>query len=129
MSGFARTIQASQPVPPAGKNAPDSSHIGSKNTLMIAWYAWLEFMRHAREAFRNRHRSELKRHIRHTGGKMIRNRRGTGATGTLVAYEEMNRLVSNALGGLDRRERTAWKNRVKDGVGSVESCGRQEGKT
>jgi hypothetical protein len=86
----------------------------------------LEFMRHAREAFRIRHRSELKRHIRRTGGKMVRNRRGTGASGTLVAYEEMNRLVSNALGGLDKREQTAWRSVARDSAGAAARHGRQE---
>ena len=69
----------------------------------------LEFMRHAREAFRDRYMSDLKRHMRRNGKKMTPNRQGTGATGTLVAYEEMNRLISNALSGLGKRERTAWR--------------------
>jgi len=64
--------------------------------------------------------------LRRTGKKMNRNRRGSGTTGTLVAYEELNRLVSNALGGLDRREQTAWKNRVKGGAGAAARGGRKE---
>ena len=35
-SGLARITQLSQPDSPAGKNAPDKSHIGIRNTLMIA---------------------------------------------------------------------------------------------
>ena len=36
VSGFSRTTQASQPESGAGKNEPDSSHIGNRKTLMMA---------------------------------------------------------------------------------------------
>lgn len=92
-----------------------------KRFLMIGIMG-LEFMRHAREEFRSRHMPELKRHMRRTGKKMNRNRRGSGTTGVLVAYQEMNRLVSNALGGLDRREATAWRKEaaIRSGAATAE---------
>lgn len=98
-----------------------------RKRFVTAGIMGLEFMRHAREVFRNRHLPELKGHMRRTSRKMIRNRCGTGATGTLVAYEEMNRLVSNALGELGKRERTAWrKAESKRGGAATTVRGRDE---
>lgn len=69
--------------------------------------------------FRSRHLPGLQRHMRQRGLKMKRNRRGTGPAGTFVAYEELNRLVADALWNLSKRERRAWERR---------DCGRGVGK-
>ena len=61
--------------------------------------------------FRSRHLPDLQRHMRQRGLKMKRNRRGTGPAGTFVAYEELNRLVADALWNLSKRERRAWERR------------------
>jgi hypothetical protein len=64
--------------------------------------------RHGEDRFRARHLPEMKRQFQRDGIKMRRNRRGVGPTGTMVAYAELNRLVSDALWGLARRERAVW---------------------
>ncbi|MCB1470665.1 MAG: hypothetical protein KDK08_26725 [Rhizobiaceae bacterium] len=69
----------------------------------------LLFRQHSERVNRSIHLPELKRQFRMDGRKMTRNRRGGGANGTFVAYERLNRVVSDALWGLAKRERTAWK--------------------
>lgn len=59
--------------------------------------------------FRSLHLPDLRRHMRQRGLKMRRNRRGTGPVGTFVAYEELNRLVADALWNLSKREKRAWE--------------------
>lgn len=69
----------------------------------------LTVRRNAEKEFRSSILPEMKRQFRREGKKMRRDRRGAGSKGTLVAYEELNRLVSDALWSLAKRERTAWE--------------------
>lgn len=68
----------------------------------------LMFRQYAEKESRSSHLPELKRQFRRDGRKMRRNRRGSGTTDTLVAYEKLNRVVSAALWNLSKREKTAW---------------------
>lgn len=66
----------------------------------------LQIREDAREELRALEMPRIRRWHRMYGGKMKpRERAGSGAYGTMIAYEELTRMVERALAGLERRVR------------------------
>ncbi|MFD1912273.1 hypothetical protein [Halodurantibacterium flavum] len=69
-----------------------------------------------RQTYRKSLLHDLKRLLRQRGRTYRTPRTGVGGTSDYVAYEELNRAVSEALRKLDEREQMAWERLDKGGV-------------